>query len=273
MMTSMPRVALVLTVMAALVAGCGGETREGAPVEPPSPDRAARGRVAVPPAADSTPARAPVRCQAGVRRSYAERGVAAVLRRPAVAFRAPGRLALARFGRLNVNGVPTTFRVLEARVGADCRPAWYRVQLPIRPNGAEGWVHAGAVRRYVVDYRIVVDLSERRLTVYRGGNAIVSTRTAIGRPETPTPTGSYYVNQRLLAADRTGPWGPGGIGISAFSPTLVDWPQGGPIAIHGTNRPESIGQVASNGCLRIANGILERLIHLVPEGTPVRIRA
>jgi lipoprotein-anchoring transpeptidase ErfK/SrfK len=109
--------------------------------------------------------------------------------------------------------------------------------------------------------------------VYRGGNAIVSTRTAIGRPETPTPTGSYYVNQRLLAADRKGPWGPGGIGISAFSPTLVDWPQGGPIAIHGTNRPESIGQVASNGCLRIANGILERLIHLVPEGTPVRIRA
>ena len=138
---------------------------------------------------------------------------------------------------------------------------------------AQGWVQARAVRRYTVDVRIVVDLSDRLITVYRDGDVLVRTRTAIGRPETPTPTGSYYVNQRLLAADPGGPWGPGGIGISAFSPTLVDWPQGGPIAIHGTNRPESIGRVASNGCLRIENAVLERLIHVVPDGTPVRIRA
>lgn len=272
-MRAMPRGALLLTVMAALAAGCGGEARESPNTAAPSPDAAPRDRLAVPPADASVPLPALVRCEAGVSRSYAGRGVAAVLRRSTVAFRAPGRLALARFERLNANGVPTTFRVLEARVGADCRPSWYRVQLPIRPNGAKGWVHASAVRRYAVDFRIVVDLSDRLITVLRDGKVVVRTRTAIGRPETPTPTGSYYVNQRLLAADPTGPWGPGGIGISAFSPTLVDWPQGGPIAIHGTNRPESIGQVASNGCLRIDNAVLERLIHVVPNGTPVRIRA
>ncbi len=270
----MPRAALVLTVLAAVVAGCGGEAREDEAAAP----REARPSSAPPPASPTpssgaAPGAAPVRCELGSSRSYAGRGVAAVALGPTVAFRKPGRVAVARFERLNVNRVPTTFRVLEARLGADCRPSWYRVQLPIRPNGAEGWIRSSAVRRYVVDYRIVVDLSDRLITVYRDGDVVVRTRTAIGRPETPTPTGSFYVNQRLLAADPSGSWGPGGIGISAFSPTLVDWPQGGPIAIHGTNRPESIGQVASNGCLRIDNGVLERLIHAVPDGTPVRIRA
>lgn len=276
-MTPMRRAALVLTVLAAAVAGCGGEAREsesrrdaatGAETRATG-QRSTAGAGSL--AQRSWPA--PSRCVAGATRSYADRGVAAVLRRATVAFRAPGRRPLASFGRLNVNGVPTTFRVLEARLGADCRPAWYRVQVPVRPNGAEGWIRASTARTYSVDYRIHVDLSDRRVTVYRDGEVLVRTPAAIGRPETPTPTGSYYVNQRLLAADPAGPWGPGGIGISAYSPTLHDWPQGGPIAIHGTNRPETIGHVASNGCLRIDNAVLERLIHVVPDGTPVHIRA
>ena len=264
--------ALLVTMIAAIAAGCGGEAREReAPREAPTSalDELRGGGVSE----SVTRPRPPVRCEAGASRSYTDLGVAAVLRRGTHAFRAPGRLAFASFDRLNVNGVPTTFRVLEARLGPDCRPSWYRVQLPIRPNGAQGWVQASAVRRYTVDVSIVVDLSDRLITVYRDGAVLVRTPTAIGRPETPTPTGSYYVNQRLRAADPGGPWGPGGIGLSAFSPTLVDWPQGGPIAIHGTNRPESIGRVASNGCLRIENAVLERLIHVVPDGTPVRIRA
>ncbi len=179
----------------------------------------------------------------------------------------------AAFDLVNVNGAPTTFRVLGARLDADCRPAWYRVQLPMRPNGSEGWVRAPSVRRYTVPFRIMVDLSDRRITVYRGAERIVSTRTAIGRSQTPTPTGSFYVNQRLLASDPGGPWGPGGIGISAFSPVLTNWSQGGPIAIHGTNQPHTIGLAASNGCMRIANEVLARLIYLIPDGTPVRIRA
>jgi len=269
----MPRAALVLMVLAAVVAGCGGEGRgdEAAPLpEPP----ASTTTPSEPPASSSVPIASPppVRCAASSR-SYTGRGMAAVALGPTVAFRRPGREEVARFERLNVNRVPTTFRVLEARLGPDCRPSWYRVQLPIRPNGAEGWIRSSAVRRYVVDYRIVVDLSDRLITVYRNGDVVVRTPTAIGRPETPTPTGSYYVNQRLLAADPSGPWGPGGIGISAFSPTLHDWPQGGPIAIHGTNQPGSIGQVMSNGCMRIDNAVLEQLIHAVPDGTPVRIRA
>jgi hypothetical protein len=254
----------LLLVVAALAAGCGsGGDERIAP-----PDQAAEVAPPPPPSRPSTQ-----RCLAGTARSYARHGVAAVARRSMSAYRSVAGPLLARFDRVNVNGVATTFRVLGARLGSDCRPTWYRVQLPIRPNGVTGWVQADTVRRYTVDHRIVVDLSERRVTVYRHGAIVASTRTAIGRPETPTPTGSFYVNQRLLASDSAGPWGPGGIGISAFSPVLTGWTQGGPIAIHGTNRPETIGRAASNGCLRIANGLLKRLIHEIPDGTPVTIRA
>jgi len=257
------RRAIPLVVVAILAGGCGGGD-PGAPVAGPDvkDDRATAK------AGNESP-----RCLAGTTRSLAGRGAAAVLRRATTAHSSPGGPVVARFDRLNQNGVPTAFMVLDAKLAADCRPSWYRVQLPIRPNGVTGWIQANAASRYRVDFRIVVDLSERRVTVYRSGSTVAQTSTAIGRSDTPTPTGRFYVNQRLLAADPTGPWGPGGIGISAFSPVLTGWMQGGPIAIHGTNRPETIGHAASNGCLRIDNALLERLIHQIPNGTPVTIRS
>jgi lipoprotein-anchoring transpeptidase ErfK/SrfK len=257
---------LALASASALVAGCGARSTDEAEA---TPTASKTNRSTVPDR--SLPPRAN-RCRVGPSRSYAERGVALVLRRPAAAYRVPGGPAVAHFDRVNVNGVPTTFRALVARLDRRCQATWYRVQLPIRPNGAQGWVEAADVRSHTVDFRILVDLSDRRITVFRGSAVLARVAAAVGRPETPTPTGSYYVNQRLLAPDPTGPWGPGGIGISAFSPVLVDWPQGGPIAIHGTNEPATIGQAASHGCLRIDNAVLERLIHVVPDGTPVRIR-
>ena len=41
--------------------------------------------------------------------------------------------------------------------------------------------------------------------------------------------------------------------------------------IHGTNVPESIGQAASHGCIRMRNADIEALAPLVPVGTPVYI--
>jgi lipoprotein-anchoring transpeptidase ErfK/SrfK len=270
-MTEMRSAIPLLIAASMLAAGCGGEN---APTTAPTTTPAPRDGSLPTEAASDEPAPAREhRCVAGTQLSQAADGVAAVLRRPTSAHRSPGGPVFARFGLRNANGVPTTFRVLRTQLGADCRPAWYRVQLPMRPNGTRGWIPASAARRYVVDYRIVVDLSDRIVTVFKAGQELVRTPTAIGRHDTPTPTGSYYVNQRLLAADPTGPFGPGGIGISAFSPVLSGWAQGGPIAIHGTNQPASIGFAASNGCLRIANEVLERLIHEIPDGTPVHIRA
>ena len=178
---------------------------------------------------------------------------------------------LARFARLNVNDVPTVFAVLGARVDHTCDPQLYRVQVPRRPNGVIGWVRAGAVTVEGVRTRIDVDLSERRLTLFRAGREVLRTKVAIGSAATPTPTGRYYVNQRLVPQDRSGPFGPGAVGISAFSNVLTGWTQGGPIAIHGTNAPRSIGRAVSNGCIRLPNPVLRRVFHTAVAGTPVVI--
>jgi lipoprotein-anchoring transpeptidase ErfK/SrfK len=198
--------------------------------------------------------------------------LAAVVRNRARAYRRPAGATLARFGRLNQNGFPTVFRVLAVRRGRDCSARWYRVQLPLRPNGATGYVRASAVRVGRVRTRILIDLSRRRLTLFRSGKRLLTTTVAVGAPATPTPTGRYYVNQRLIPDDTSGPFGPGAIGISAFSEVLTGWAQGGPIAIHGTNEPWSIGNAASNGCIRVQNPVLERLFRSTPAGTPVVIR-
>lgn len=201
------------------------------------------------------------------------RALAAVVEERAVAYRRPGGARIESFGALNVNGVPTVFGVLARRVDERCRTTWYRVQLPLRPNGVTGWVRARDVTTAPVTTRIVVDLSDRRVTLYDRGRRVQSARAGIGSAATPTPTGRYYVNQRLIPSDPSGPFGPGAIGISAFSEVLTGWAQGGPIAIHGTNRPDLIGQAVSNGCIRLRNDELRRMFDRVLAGTPVLVRA
>jgi lipoprotein-anchoring transpeptidase ErfK/SrfK len=197
---------------------------------------------------------------------------AAVVRKRAEVARSPGARAFASFRRLNVNHVPTVFSVRGVRVDAACKPSVYLVQIPKRPNGVTAWVPATQVAVETVSSRIVVDLSERRVTLFVRGRKVLNTTAAVGAPATPTPTGRFYVNQRLIPTDRTGPFGPGAVGISAFSEVLTGWAQGGPIAIHGTNAPWSIGKAASNGCIRIPNRMLRRLFPLALNGTPVLIR-
>ena len=193
--------------------------------------------------------------------------------RSTTALHRPGGGAIARFERTNVNGVRTVLGVLAVRRDAACDPTWYRVLLPVRPNGAVGWVRAADVALRRVTTRILVDLSDRRVTLFRDGRPVLETKAAIGQAGTPTPTGRYYVNQRLRAPDPAGPFGPGAVGISAFSPTLQEWAQGGPIAIHGTNTPYKLGLAVSHGCVRIANADLLRLYEHAEEGTPVLIRS
>ena len=197
---------------------------------------------------------------------------AAIVKSHAEAMQRPGARPLARFGRLNVNGVPTVFGVLGERRTSRCVATWYRVQLPIRPNGVTGWVPAADVTLATVRTRVVVDLSARRLTLFRNGRRVLSAFVAVGAPATPTPTGRYYVNQRLIPDDPKGPFGPGAVGISAFSNVLTGWAQGGPIAIHGTDAPWSIGHDVSNGCIRLPNATLRRVFATALAGTPVVIR-
>ena len=115
--------------------------------------------------AKKTEPRALASCAQGALRRVESprRALAAVVAVRATAYRAPGQDPIARFGRLNVNGVPTVLAVRAKRLDRRCAAQWYRVQLPMRPNGIVGWVRASEVELAAVTTRIVVDLSERRI--------------------------------------------------------------------------------------------------------------
>ena len=129
----------------------------------------------------------------------------------------------------------------------------------MRPNGVIGYVKPAAVAVEKVTAKIEVDLSARELRFFKRGKLVLSTPVAVGSPATPTPVGRFYVNQRILTTDPSGPYGPAALGVSAFSDVLTGWAQGGPIGIHGTNADWSIGRAVSNGCIRVPNATLKRL--------------
>jgi hypothetical protein len=171
------------------------------------------------------------------------------------------------------NGFPVVFGVLgSSRPGKACGPAWLRVLLPTRPNGSAAWVPARAVSVYPVNTRVEVDLSRRQVSVYRWGKLAFRTSAAVvGASTTPTPVGRYYVDERFRLASANGPFGVAALGISAHSDALKNWVQGGPVALHGTDDPTSIGRAVSHGCVRLPNALMTRLFAVAPAGTPVLI--
>jgi lipoprotein-anchoring transpeptidase ErfK/SrfK len=151
---------------------------------------------------------------------------------------------------------------------------WARVLLPGRPNGAEGWVRTDEMVAFVVEGRVVIDLSDRTLSYLVGDTEIIATTVGVGSETHPTPTGKFFVTDSVAMADPTSPWGPHALGLSARSDTVTEYNGGdGIIGIHGTNNPWSIGRAMSLGCLRVANDVITRLHEVVAIGTPVVIRA
>lgn len=150
---------------------------------------------------------------------------------------------------------------------------WLEVMIPGRPNGATGWIETGRVDLYIVTDRVVIDLSDRELVYFSDGVERLRAPVAIGTSHNPTPTGEFFVTD-LVSIPGGGPWGPAALGLSARSETITEFNGGdGIIGIHGTNKPSSIGQAASLGCVRLNNDVISELRELISLGTPVEIRA
>jgi hypothetical protein len=181
--------------------------------------------------------------------------------------------ALRTFGPRTPEGVTRVFLVRRRVVGSGCAATWYEVDLPIRPNGVRGWVKSAGLHSYVVRWRLRIELQSRLLIAYADGRERLRLTVGVGSSGTPTPTGSFYVLERLFVRDPRGPYGPGALGLSGFSPVLTGWKRGGPLAIHGTDDSASVGRAASNGCVRARNDQMLRLLREVPAGTPVEIVA
>ncbi len=187
-------------------------------------------------------------------------------------WRGPSTEAGKRWSFPTRNPVGQTLEFLVAKTARDRDGnPWLRILLPIRPNGAAGWVRMGAVTVHRTRQRIVVDLSNKRLRYYRDGRLVHDFSVGIGRPETPTAVGTFYVWAQVPQASPSGPYGVFALGLSGFSPVLTDWPGGGRMAIHGTANPGDRGLMVSHGCVRVYNADMVDL-RRVPLGTPVVIR-
>ncbi len=149
---------------------------------------------------------------------------------------------------------------------------WLKVLLPVRPNGTTGWIQVADVDLSTNPYRIEVDASAYTLTIFRYGREELSTTVAIGNGATPTPLGDFFLVELLRPTDPGGVYGPFAYGLSGYSETLDSFNGGeGIIGIHGTNRPELLGQDVSHGCIRVANPTIAEMTRFLPLGTPVSI--
>jgi lipoprotein-anchoring transpeptidase ErfK/SrfK len=126
---------------------------------------------------------------------------------------------------------------------------------------------------------IVVKTSERRLYLALGNGSAVRYPVAVGKP------GKQWFGTSVIDGKHLRPaWSPprevkrdnprlpdlipGGAPNNPMGAAALTL-SGGEYAIHGTNRPNSIGTYASYGCIRMFNEDIVDLFERVRVGTPV----
>ena len=119
--------------------------------------------------------------------------------------------------------------------------------------------------------RIVVSIADRKLAVLEGERIVGIFETAVGAPQSPSPTGVYqivnsiadptwYTKGKIVPPGKCNPLGTRWLGLSRKG-----------YGIHGTNRPNSIGRNASHGCIRMRNREVEELFKMVAVGEKVEL--
>ena len=149
---------------------------------------------------------------------------------------------------------------------------WHEVLLPVRPNGSRGWVRNSEVDLAAHNFRIQIDLDDFRCRVFERGVPIFDAVAGVAADNTPTPGGSYYLTE-LIAPDIPDTiYGSFAYGLSGFSEVFETFAGGpGQLGIHGTNDPDSLGTPVSNGCIRLHDDDVARLVTYLPLGVPVEV--
>ena len=118
---------------------------------------------------------------------------------------------------------------------------------------------------------VVVSLEDRKLALVEDGKVKKVYSVAVGKPSTPSPTGTFTIERRVTNptyhhGGKTvlpGPHNP--VGTRWMGLSIPGY------GIHGTNEPNSIGKAASHGCIRMARADLEELFTLVAVGDEVEL--
>lgn len=211
--------------------------------------------------------------QAGAPRSVPTSQQLVVLDRTHVAFSRPD-VSSARVGTVRslrpLTAARTVLPVLDRKVGTD--GSWLRVRLPGRPNSHTGWVLAHGSHSATTSWRLFVDTSERRVTVFYRGRATRTLRAIVGKRSTPTPNGRFFVEETVrLSSNLVG--APFALALSARSNVLAQFDGGpGQIALHGLgNVGGTLGTAVSHGCVRLDYRSISWLAARIGPGVPVTI--
>lgn len=173
------------------------------------------------------------------------------------------------FDRTTPLGSPQVFLVQGQAFGDD--GLWYRVQLPVRPNGTSGFIPADKLSLTKTSYRLALSRKHFRLQLFKGCDLLRTYRVGIGTGHTPTPVGDFYLVSLLKLPQPNTIYGPYAYGLSGYSDILKTWRMGGIVGLHGTNDPSSIGRRSSHGCIRMRNRDVADLVKILPLGTPIEI--
>ena len=129
------------------------------------------------------------------------------------------------------------------------------------------------------DFRIVIERSRRRLFLLDKDGVFKRYSVGLGKPGHETTLGSYKIGNK----EKNPVWHKPGVGpIPSGDPAnelgtrwmpFVPDQEGLPkdLGIHGTIRPETVGQYSSNGCVRLYREDVEELYDLVVRSTRVDI--
>jgi hypothetical protein len=169
-----------------------------------------------------------------------------------------------------ITGERTTLPIVGHRTGR--RSSWLKVMLPGRPNGSTGWIAQGGTQQLITGWHIIVNTSDRRVWVFFHGGLVRTFLAVVGKPSTPTPTGSAFVEESLIMP-AAAPGGPFALALSARSNVLQQF-EGGPgqIGIHGMdNLGGTLGTAESHGCIRVDTPTITWLVARIGPGVPVTI--
>lgn len=159
-------------------------------------------------------------------------------------------------------GSRTTFAV------TGIRGRWAEVISPLVANGVRGFVRRSEVKLSRVRVALDVDLSARRLRVWRGGVIVRRVEIAVGAAASPTPIGRFAVTDQLTGFN-TSAYGCCILALSGHQTNIPPgWTGGDRLAIHGGG---GLGSAVSTGCLHAGEGDLRWLLRRVPLGTQVVI--
>jgi lipoprotein-anchoring transpeptidase ErfK/SrfK len=150
---------------------------------------------------------------------------------------------------------PITGERTELPIVGHAGTGWLKVMLPGRPNSSTGWIRRAATRETSTGWHIVVRTWARTVTVYYHGRRVEGFPAVVGKPSTPTPRGTFFVEENVrMPVSMAG--GPFALALSARSNVLQDFDGGpGQIGIHGRDGlGGTLGQAESHGCMRLATG-------------------